>query len=431
MTAEAPTAGKKAFKIPHTYVILCTIILLAAIGTYVLPPGVYDRARDERTGRTLVDPQSYHAVERAPTSPFQLFSSVPEGMVAAADIIFFIFICGGVFTGLQDTGAIDAGLSKAILALRGKEKLLIPVTMFLFSLLGATMGMSEEAIVFIPIGVALARAVGYDDIVAVSMISTGAAIGFASGVANPFTVGVAQSISELPLFSGIGFRMIGFVALYIAGVGYTMRYANMVKLDPTKSYLHGLATEGEHNIKSLDNVTFTKTHGLVLLVIVAFLAYMLYGVMQLGYYIMELATIFLAMGVIGGLVGRLRENGGAGRNAAETDGAGHTVFEKGGLRADMTAYKVFIDGVQADMAPKEYDLLFFLIRKCSGFPFTPVSAESRPRLPARPGHPNTPQCPGAPRRFAPLRATRRPIPINSIFSFLHHLNTLFSYLSIA
>ena len=84
-----------------------------------------------------------------------------------------------------------------------------------------------------------------------------------------------------------------------------MRYANMVKNDPTKSYMHGVAVEGEHDVKSLDNVTFTATHGLVLVVIVGFLAYMLYGVMSLGYYIMELATIFLAMGVIGGLVGRL------------------------------------------------------------------------------------------------------------------------------
>lgn len=305
MTTEAPSIKKTGFKVPHTYVILCTIILLSAIGTYILPTGVYDRAKDERTGRTLVDPASYHLVERTPTSPFKLFSSVPEGMVAASEIIFFIFICGGVFTVLQDTGAIDAGLSKAIIALKGKEKLLIPVTMFLFSLLGATMGMSEECIVFIPIGVALARAVGYDDITAVSMISTGAAIGFAGGLANPFTVGVAQSIAELPMFSGFAFRAVGYVFLYVAAVAYTMRYANMVKKDPAKSYLYGVQIEGGNSAKSLDDVNFTGTHTAVLVVIVGFLGFMLYGVMELGYYIMELATIFLAMGVVGGMVGRL------------------------------------------------------------------------------------------------------------------------------
>ncbi|MDR2174934.1 MAG: TIGR00366 family protein [Synergistaceae bacterium] len=304
MSVES-VAVKKRFKVPHTYVILCSFILLAAIGSYIVPPGVYDRAKDERTGRTLVAPQSFHSVERTPVTPFQLFEAVPKGMVAAAEISFFIFICGGVFTMLQATGAIDAGLSKAIVAVRGKETLMIPLIMFLFSLMGATMGMSEEVIVFVPIGVALARAVGYDDITAVSMLSTGAAIGFSSGLANPFTVGVAQSIAELPLFSGFGFRLIGYAALYVSGVLYTMRYAKMVKLDPTRSYMYGVERQGDVKMRSLDNVTFTGRHGAVLFIIVAFLAYMLYGVMKLDYYIMELATIFLAMGIVGALVGGL------------------------------------------------------------------------------------------------------------------------------
>lgn len=304
MTTET-IAPKKKTRVPHTYVILFAIILLAAIGTYVLPPGVYNRAKDERTGRTLVDPASYHHVERTPVTPFGVFQAIPKGMIAASEIVFFIFICGGVFTALQATGAIDCGLSRAIIALKGKEKLLIPVTMFLFSLLGATMGMSEEVIVFIPIGVALAHAIGFDDIVAVSMLSTGAAIGFSSGVANPFTVGVAQSIAELPLFSGAQFRIIGYVLLYISAVAYTVRYANMVKNDPTKSYMYGVEKSGEQEIKSLEDIEFTGTHKLVLLVILAFFAYMLYGVMYEGFYILELSTIFLAMGVVGSLVGKL------------------------------------------------------------------------------------------------------------------------------
>lgn len=301
-----PEPTKKSFKIPHTYVILCTIIIIATIASYIVPPGVYNRAKDERTGRTLADPQSYHHVERTAVSPFNMFKAIPEGMIDAADIVFFIFICGGVFTVLQATGAIDSGLSKAIIALRGNEKLLIPATMFLFSLMGATMGMSEEVIVFIPIGVALAKAVGFDDIVAVSMLSTGAAIGFSSGVANPFTVGVAQSIAELPLFSGWQFRLIGYFFLYASAVWYTLNYANKVKRDPTKSLMYGVEQQGGgHETKNFDDIVFTGTHKLVLAIIVAFLAFMLYGVMEKGYYIIELATIFLAMGIIGGLVGKL------------------------------------------------------------------------------------------------------------------------------
>ncbi|MDR1730527.1 MAG: AbgT family transporter [Synergistaceae bacterium] len=298
----AEVAVKKKIKVPHTYVILFTFILLAAIGSYVLPPGVYDRAKDERTGRTLVNAESFHSVERTPVTPFQLFNAVPTGMVKAAEISFFIFICGGVFMMLQSTGAIDAGLSRAIVAVKGKENLMIPVVMLLFSIMGATMGMSEEVMVFVPIGVALARAVGYDDIVGMAMLQMGAAIGFSGGIANPFTVGVAQTIAELPLFSGWQFRIIGHILLYISAVAYTLHYAKKVRADPTKSYVYGLAKQ-EGDERSLDNIVFTTRHAIVLVIIVGFLGYMLYGVMKLDYYIMELATVFLAMGIIGGLVG--------------------------------------------------------------------------------------------------------------------------------
>jgi uncharacterized ion transporter superfamily protein YfcC len=167
------------------------------------------------------------------------------------------------------------------------------------------MGMAEEVIVFVPIAVALSRAVGYDDIVAVAMLMMGAAIGFSGGVANPFTVGVAQTIAELPLFSAFGFRIVGHLLLFASVAWYTMRYAKMVKLDPTKSYLYGVENQGADKTRSLDNITFTTRHGLVLLTVVLFLGYMLYGVMKLDYYIMELATVFLAMGIVGGLVGGL------------------------------------------------------------------------------------------------------------------------------
>jgi uncharacterized ion transporter superfamily protein YfcC len=137
------------------------------------------------------------------------------------------------------------------------------------------------------------------------MLSTGAAIGFSSGLANPFTVGVAQSISELPLFSGFWFRVAGYFALYSSAVLYTLRYAKMVKLDPTKSYMYGMERQNNDRVRSLDNVKFTAQHGAVLLIMAAFLAFMLYGVMKLDYYIMELATVFLAMGIVGALVGGL------------------------------------------------------------------------------------------------------------------------------
>lgn len=299
---------KKRMKMPHTYVILFSIVILAAIASYTLPAGVYDRSKDPATGRTLVNPASYHHVEQTPVSPFDLFKAIPRGMVAGADIVFFIFICGGAFTVIQATGAVNSGLSRFIMKLRGYENLLIPMTMLLFSVFGFTMGMSEEVIVFIPIGVLLARALKYDDIVAVAMLSTGAAIGFASGLLNPFTVGVAQTIAELKMFSGLEFRIIGFVFLYLSGVIYTMNYAKKVKANPEYSYVYEEMQKNKEVGILDESVQFTGVHQAVALVCLAFLGVMIYGVMKLEFFITELAAVFLAMGIVGGLVGRLGPN---------------------------------------------------------------------------------------------------------------------------
>ncbi|MBC7322759.1 MAG: putative basic amino acid antiporter YfcC [Acetomicrobium sp.] len=295
--------------IPHTYVLLFMIVIVVAVGTYVVPAGVFERYTDEATGRTLVDPDSFHRVEPTPVGFFDVFASVPKGMIAAGEVIFFIFIVGGAFTIIQATGAIDAGISKVVLQLKGREKLLIPATMFVFSLGGLSFGMSEETIVFIPMGVALARAVGFDPIVGTAIISTGAAVGFAGGILNPFTVGVAQSIAELPLFSGIGIRVAGYALLFLGACYYVMRYASKVKEDPKSSIVYDLFKDEEvPGHYTSESTKLTSSHKLVLLVVVLFFAYMIYGVMAKGYYIMELATIFLAMGVISGFVGGLTPN---------------------------------------------------------------------------------------------------------------------------
>lgn len=296
----------RKFVVPHTYVLLFLIVIIMAIGTYIIPAGMFDRYKDEVTGRTLVDPQSFRYVEQAPVGFLDIFAAIPRGMIEAAEIIFFIFIVGGAFAIVQMTGAIDAGISKTVMMFKGNEKLLIPITMFVFSLGGLTFGMSEETIVFVPLGVALATALGYDPIVGVAIIAIGSLIGFSGGILNPFTVGVAQSIARLPLFSGIGLRTVGYTLLLISACYYVMRYAAKVKEDPKISLVYDLIQEEKLLQQELNKeAELTTTHGLVLLAVILFFVYMIYGVMAKGYYIIELASMFLAMGVISGLIGRL------------------------------------------------------------------------------------------------------------------------------
>jgi len=304
--AETLNSKKKKFKVPHTYVILFAVILIMSILTYIVPAGEYVRIEDPATGRTVVDPESFHAVEQSPISFFELFQSIPNGMKDAASIIFFIFLVGGSFQMITATGAIEAGIGKIAKGLQGKEKIMIPIFLFIFSLGGATFGMAEETIVFVPIGIALARALGYDAITGTAMITLGAACGFTSGFMNPFTVGVAQGISELPLFSGLQVRIVFLILFLIVTCWYLMRYADKVRKDPSKSCVYNLEIEEKDQHIDLDRIPDLESkHILVLITIVVGFGFIIYGVFNSGWYITEISTAFLAMGIIGGFLGRL------------------------------------------------------------------------------------------------------------------------------
>ena len=193
---------------PHTYVLLFFLIVLATIGTYVVPAGLYDRITDPNTGRMVVDPTTYHIVKSTPVDPFAMFISVYKGLVQAADIIFFIMISYACFYLVLVSGALNAAMGALLRATKGRDAFVMPLFMYLFATAATFFGMFEEAFGFIPIFVGLAVAMGYDALVGMSVVAMGCGLGFAAAFMNPFTVGLAQKISELPLFSGLGFRIV-------------------------------------------------------------------------------------------------------------------------------------------------------------------------------------------------------------------------------
>ncbi|MBP1924223.1 putative ion transporter superfamily protein YfcC [Sedimentibacter acidaminivorans] len=301
------TKEKKKSRVPHSYVILFLMIIIMAILTYVIPAGQFERV--DVGGRTVVDPSSYSSVESNPATIFDVFKAVPKGLGAAQSIVFFIFIVGGSFNIITQTGAIEAGISKIAVSLKGKEKLLIPLIVLIFSIGGGTIGMAEEAIVFVPIGIALSRALGYDAVVGMAIVSLGAAVGFTSGFMNPFTVGVAQGIAEIPLFTGIELRLVIWVASLVLVIAYIYRYANKVKANPELSIVYDLEQEEKDHVIDLSNVMeMTKKHVMVLLVFALGMVLLIFGVFKYGWYITEIAAIFIAMGIIAGLVGGMNVN---------------------------------------------------------------------------------------------------------------------------
>ncbi|WP_313341387.1 AbgT family transporter [Sedimentibacter sp.] len=300
--------GKKERKFPHVYVVLLTLVVICAVLTYIVPAGAFDRV-ETADGRMVVDPASFHTVERTPVSIFGLLSAVPKGMVEVADIIFFIFIVGGSFAVVQDTGAIEAGIGKITKSMSGKEKLLIPVIMAVFSLSGGIFGMAEETLPFIPIMVTLALAMGFDSMTGIGMVLAGAGAGFAGAFMNPFTVGVAQGIAGLPLFSGMWFRIAMYIAMTIASILFVYRYASKVKENPKISSMHDFDKRRDDTL-DLDEIReLNKNDKLVLLTVAATIILLVIGVVVFEWYIIEISALFLGMSIVVAVFGKLGFNG--------------------------------------------------------------------------------------------------------------------------
>ena len=177
---------EKKLKMPHTYFLLLLIVCVAAVLTYIIPAGEFDRKVVDK--QNIVVNGSYHEVAQSPAQPIEIFRAVPQGLIEGAEIIFYIFIVGGAFGVIHRTDAITTGVNSLMNRIGKHGKWLIPMTMIIFSILGFSIGLSEETIIFVPIGIALATALGYDAMVGASMIALGAGIGFLGGMINPFTL---------------------------------------------------------------------------------------------------------------------------------------------------------------------------------------------------------------------------------------------------
>ena len=231
---------KKKWKTPHTFVILVAIIIIAAIATYLIPAGEFTRFKDAATGKTLVEAGSYHRIASNPLNPLLIPSAIYTGIVKSASTITFMLIIGGAFEVITSTGALTALCKKLSKTFSKHKYAVIPVFLTLFSIFGFTMGMSSEVMIFVPIGITLALFLGLDKVTGTAMIALGAAVGFTAGILNPFNVGVAQDIAELPLFSGMAYRIVILVILLVATSAYIIIYAKKVGLD-TKTVLDAIS----------------------------------------------------------------------------------------------------------------------------------------------------------------------------------------------
>ena len=298
---------KKRFIIPHTFTIIFLLIVLMAILTWIVPSGEF--SREDVEGRMVVVPGTYQSVESNPQGFADVFKAPIEGFIDSAEVVGFVLIVGGAFGIVNRTGAIEAGIASVISKFKGKELLIIPISMILFGLGGTTFGMAEETLPFYMIFVQLMTSLGYDSLTAIAIVFIGAAAGAAASTINPFSVGIAQALAQLAPGSGVTYRVVIFIAYILISIAFVMYYAKKVKENPESSIVY----EIDKNNKSILNQTsteikeFTFKEVSVLAIFGIGMAIMIWGVLSQGWYIPEISMCFAAIGVLSGLVGRLSQ----------------------------------------------------------------------------------------------------------------------------
>jgi uncharacterized ion transporter superfamily protein YfcC len=285
-------------RFPHPLVLLVSFIMLAAALSYVLPAGKFDRRKDAATGREVVVPGSYHRVAATPVSPLDMVVDIPKGLAEAGAVVFLIFLAGGAFTVVDQTGALRHGVDWLLQRAQGREVFVIPVVGLLFATMGALENMGEEIIPLVPVLLVLMRRLGFPTLTAVAASAGAAFVGASFSPINPFQVGIAQKLAQLPLLSGGGYRMIFLglaVAIWLAG---TMRYARRHRVAPEVAAADVAA-----------DARGAGRHGLVLGLLLLTFGVFAYGVLALGWDFEQMAALFFVLGVGAGLLGGLGATG--------------------------------------------------------------------------------------------------------------------------
>ncbi len=333
--AQPEPEKKRSFALPSAYTILFILIILVAAATWIIPAGTYEYNED---GEPI--PGTYQEIDHEPQQIFLDSLKAPINglygiedetgnisfwntgeLFGAIDVALFVIVIGGFLGVTMKTGAINAGIARVVVAMKGREKYMIPILMGIFALGGTSYGMAEETLAFYPLIVPVMIAAGYDALTGAAVIMLGAGIGVLGSTVNPFATGIASGFAEVSISDGIVLRLLVLIIGLAMGIFFVMRYAEKVKTDPSKSLVFAQKAENEQQFLSGQDSdefgAFTGRRKLALALFgLAFLV-MVYGVIPwedmgvglptLWWWFPEMTASFLFFAVVIGIVGGLSE----------------------------------------------------------------------------------------------------------------------------
>jgi uncharacterized ion transporter superfamily protein YfcC len=312
-----PSTEKQRFRFPSAYTILFSLIVFVAALTWIIPAGQYARVPSEALGKDVPVAGSYAPTDANPQGIFDVilapiagFYDPVEYAANAIDVSLFVLIIGGFIGVVTATGAIDAGIARAMVRLKGRENWMIPFLMALFALGGTTYGMAEETLAFYVLLIPVMIAAKYDALTAVAVIMLGAGVGVLGSTINAFSTVIASDAAGVTFADGLVLRLVILVLCWAVTVVFVMRYAARVRADPTKSLVYDRKAENEAHFltaASTEAADFTNLHKIVLFLFALTFGVMIWGVSIGGWWMAEMSGLFLAAAIVIGIVARLGE----------------------------------------------------------------------------------------------------------------------------
>jgi uncharacterized ion transporter superfamily protein YfcC len=314
---KSPAAAESKF--PSAFTILFGLIIAIAGMTWIVPAGQYDKEFNPALEKEVPIPGTYKTVEPNPQgiedvllAPIAGFYDTDSYAANAIDVALFVLIIGGFLGVVNKTGAIDAGVARAMKALQGHEIWMIPILMSLFAAGGTIYGMAEETLAFYMLIIPVMIAAGYDALTAVAIIMIGAGMGTLGSTVNPFATVIASNAAGVSFTEGMYLRVFILVSGWLVCVAYVMRYAHKVKRTPSKSLVAEFKGDNESYFLTTDSMSdepteFTTTHRWVLIVFVLSFVVMIWGVSSAGWWMARMSALFLVAAIIVGMIARVHE----------------------------------------------------------------------------------------------------------------------------
>ncbi|WP_134700837.1 YfcC family protein [Ammoniphilus sp. YIM 78166] len=297
------TPSKKSWmKLPHVYVILVTMLLVGYLATLLVPQGQFERQVGPM-GRPIVVPGTFQYVDVPHLTPFDVMFSIPAGMVQAGEIIFGGLMIGALFAMVERTGLMNLGIRQVVNIFQTKKIWVIPALMIPMGVFTSFTGAMELGLIYAPVLIPLMLRFGYDRFTATAMVLVSTAAGFSVAMTAPATVGLAQTLMNLPLYSGIEYRAIIMSIALLIGILYVWRYARGVERNPAQSYLHGDGLDRDFITE--DNSSTEKVSGRQLFAILFLLAgmgIMIYGLLNWKWYFTQIGGWYAFMGIALGFI---------------------------------------------------------------------------------------------------------------------------------